>query len=180
MATATEPGVDAPADAAAAAPPKKKSKLPLIIAGVGFVVGVQTVLTIVLMPKPGASKPAEAEKKVEAEPAAEENSDHAEVPIGDFSNTNSTATPGVTIHFDFKLTAITTAKAESQLKDLLKSNNARMKQEVGKIVRGASLEDLTDPNVATIRRLVREEINRLIRKSLIEEVVATDIRFVEQ
>ena len=60
MATATEPGVDAPADAAAAAPPKKKSKLPLIIAGVGFVVGVQTVLTIMLMPKAAATKPAEA------------------------------------------------------------------------------------------------------------------------
>lgn len=180
MSTATEPGADASADATGAAPAKKKSKLPLIIAGVGLVVGVQTVLTVLLMPKGATGKPAEAEKKVEAEPTVEAESEHAEVSIGDFSNTNSTATPGVTIHFDFKLTAITTIKAQSQLSDLLKKNNARMKQEVGKIVRGASLEDLTDPNVATIRRLVREEINRLIRKSLIEEVVATDIRFVEQ
>jgi flagellar basal body-associated protein FliL len=181
MATAVEPVADA--DAGLAPSPKKSSKLPLIIGGIGFIVTIQAVLTFLLMPKSEPAQPAAAAKAAVASaepPASEDEPDQAEVSIGDFSNTNSTATPGVTIHFDFKLVAITTGKQQSQLTDLLKKNNARMRQVVGKIVRGASLDDLTDPTVATIRRLVREEINRLIRKSLIEEVVATDIRFVEQ
>jgi flagellar basal body-associated protein FliL len=184
MATAA---VEAAPDAAVATPAKKgKGKLVMIIGAIGLVVVVQTVLTMLLMPKSGAAKPADDAAKVAAAKAVEEektddaDNDSAETTVGDFNCTNSTAAPGVVIHLDFKMAALSNKKQASQLKDLLKSHEARVRQIVGQIVRRSPLEDLNDPNLATIRRLVKEDVNRLIRKSLITDVVLMDVRFVEQ
>jgi flotillin len=45
----------------------------------------------------------------------------------------------------------------------VKVHTARIRQAVNKIVRSSSLEELNDPNLGTIKRLVREEINRLLK-----------------
>lgn len=184
MATAA---VEAAPDTAVATPAKKgKGKLVMIIGAIGLVVVVQTVLTMLLMPKSAPAKPAEDAAKVAAAKTAEEetsddaDNDSAETTVGDFNCTNSTAAPGVVIHLDFKMAALSNKKQASQLKDLLKSHEARVRQIVGQIVRRSPLEDLNDPNLATIRRMVKEDVNRLIRKSLITDVVLMDVRFVEQ
>lgn len=179
MATATE-APEAPAASSAPAPPRRGGKLLLILSIVGVIVTIQVVLTLLLMPKAQTEKaePKEAQK-AESEAVVDE-AEHAEVNLGDFNCTNNTAAPGVVIHLDFKLTAITSPKQESTLQGLLKSHQARIRQIVGKIVRSSNLEDLNDPNLGTIKRLVREEVNRLLRKSLITEVVVIDVRHVEQ
>jgi hypothetical protein len=59
-------------------------------------------------------------------------------------------------------------------------HTARIRQAVNKIVRSSSLEELNDPSLGTIKRLTREEINRLLRKSYVSEVVITDVRIIEQ
>lgn len=179
--------VEAAPDVAVTAPAKKgKGNLVMIIGAIVVVVIVQTVLTLLLMPKTGAAKPAEDPAKVAAakaetdETVEDAENDTAETTVGDFNCTNNTAAPGVVIHLDFKMASLSSQKHASQLKDLLKSHEARVRQIVGQIVRRSTLEDLNDPNLATIRRLIKEDINRLIRKSLITDVVLIDVRTVEQ
>jgi flagellar basal body-associated protein FliL len=179
--------VEAAPDVAVTAPAKKgKGNLVMIIGAIVVVVIVQTVLTLLLMPKAGATKPTEdaakvAAAKAEAEEKADDTeSDTRETNVGDFNCTNNTAAPGVVIHLDFKMAALSTEKHAGTLKELLKNHDARVRQIVGQIVRRSTLEDLNDPNLATIRRLVKEDINRLIRKSLITDIVLIDVRTVEQ
>ena len=59
-------------------------------------------------------------------------------------------------------------------------HNARVRQAVLKVARSASLEDLNDPNLTTIKRQLREEINKVLRKSYVTEVVISDFKTMEQ
>jgi len=161
-------------------PPKKSGRLLLIGSLVTVMILAQGVITYLLMPKASAGKgddlkdPAAAEQEDAAGP-----DDSMEVPMGDFNCTN-TATPGVVIHIDFKLSAVTTSGQGAALEGLLKSHQARVRQVVNRIVRSSKLEDLNDPALGTIKRLIREEVNRLLRKSYVTEVIISDMRTVEQ
>lgn len=177
----------------ASAPSKGKGKKKLLIGGIVLVViAVQVVVTYLLLPHPAASdsghKPQHAEKEHDhhpPEPSHEPEGDSpegevAEVSLGDFSFSNGTAAPGIIIHVDFKLAAVASSKQASSLETQVKVHTARIRQAVNKIVRSSSLEELNDPNLGTIKRLIREEINRLLRKSYVNEVVITDVRIIEQ
>lgn len=184
---------NAPADApaAGAAPPtattpppalaKKggRGKLVIVIGIVVLLIVVQVIITWLLMPKAGEAQTPAPEAKAEEKPVVAEV-DTSEVNLGDFSCTNGKASPGVVLYVDLKMTAITKSSQSSTLDGMLKLHVARVRQIVNKIVRSSSIDDLNDPNLGTIKRLVREEVNRLLRKSLIQEVVVADVRIVEQ
>jgi flagellar basal body-associated protein FliL len=180
-----------PAEAAthdAAPRARNPKKWPVIGAIVLIVVIVQVVVTSLLLPgHPAADGGHKSDDKEHA--TADHHGDgdtdgtggeFAEVPMGDFSFSNGTAAPGTIIHVDFKLSAVATSKQASSLDGQLKQHNARVRQAVNKIVRMSSLDELNDPNLATIKRLIREDINRLLRKSYVVEVVITDVRTMEQ
>ena len=59
-------------------------------------------------------------------------------------------------------------------------NTDRVRQAVVKVARSSNREDLEDPNLSTMKRLIREEINKVLRKSFIIEVVISDFRTMEQ
>jgi len=118
----------------------------------------------------GSSSPALA---IDPEP---DLPDTAEVMLGEFDSSNGTASPGSIVHVSFKIAAVTPTNLSSVLEQRLKSHQARIRQIVNTIVRSASLEELNDPNLGTIKRLIREEINRLLRKSYVNEIVITDVR----
>ncbi|HEY3965761.1 MAG TPA: flagellar basal body-associated FliL family protein, partial [Planctomycetaceae bacterium] len=104
----------------------------------------------------------------------------AEVTLGDYSFSNSTAVPGIIIHVDFKLSAVATSKMASSLESQLKVHQMRVREKVNKIVRSSNLDELNDPNLGTIKRLIKEDINRLLRKTYVVEVIITDMRVMEQ
>ena len=104
----------------------------------------------------------------------------AEVTLGDYSFSNSTAVPGIIIHVDFKLSAVATSKMASNLESQLKVHQMRVREKVNKIVRSSNLDELNDPNLGTIKRLIKEDINRLLRKTYVMEVIITDMRVMEQ
>jgi flagellar basal body-associated protein FliL len=178
------------------APAKGKSKKKILIGGIIFVVvAVQAVVTYLLIPHSSSSsaghKPAEKEHGAASAHESDHGHDHghepeigegdvAEVSLGSFSFSNGTAVPGVIIHVDFKLSAVTAAKQAASLEGQVKVHDARIRQAVNKIVRGSNLEELNDPNLHAIKRSIREEINRLLRKSYVNEVVITDVRTIEQ
>ncbi|HEY2250691.1 MAG TPA: flagellar basal body-associated FliL family protein [Planctomycetaceae bacterium] len=180
-----------PAETAApdAPAPRGRPKKWLVVGAIVLIVViVQVVVTSLLLP---ARAPADAGAKHEDKEhehsaadqhhgEAENDGEFAEVSMGDFSFSNGTAAPGMIIHVDFKLAAVATSKQASSLDAQLKLHQARVRQAVNKIVRMSSLEELNDPNLATIKRLIREDINRLLRKSYVLEVVITDVRTMEQ
>jgi flagellar basal body-associated protein FliL len=104
----------------------------------------------------------------------------AKVSLGDFSFSNTTATPGSLMHVDFKVAVMTPSKQASTLEELVKVNTGRIRAALEKIIRGASLAELNDPSLETIKRLIRDDINRLLRKTYVETVVITDVRISEQ
>ena len=55
-----------------------------------------------------------------------------------------------------------------------------VRQAVEQIVRKAQREDLNDPNLSTLRRLIREEVNKVLGKSFVIEAVIHDFSMIEQ
>lgn len=190
-------GAPAGSGAEAEATPRRRSKKPLLIALVVLLVAVgQGVITYFLLPAvTGEEAHEEAEQKdsAHAEPAHKEDhgghdshgnshsaSETVEVPVGEFICSNGSASPGSIMHVTCKVVAITAGSQSSALESQLAAHQARVRQAVSKILRSSNLEELHDPNMGTIKRLIREEINRLMKKSLITEIVITDIRVIEQ
>lgn len=124
----------------------------------------------------GGSEPEEEE-----EVSLEEVLDSVEVPIDEFSTTNGRAAPGSVIHTTFKLTAVVPMGQEIEFERLAnQQNNGRVRQAVEKIVRSANLDDLNDPNLSTMKRQLREEINKILKKSYVSEIVISDFKMMEQ
>lgn len=177
----------APHDDAAPAP-KGGMRKKMVIGGIVLIViTVQAIVTYLLMPHPASSDAGhKGEDKEHASASSHEHEadspdgDVAEVSLGDFSFSNGTAAPGAIIHVDFKLSAVASAKQASSLEAQVKLHTARIRQAVNKIVRSSNLEELNDPTLATIKRLIREDINRLLKKTFVNEVVITDVRIMEQ
>lgn len=173
-----------------ASPPRGRSKKKLLIGGIVLiVVAVQVVVTYLLMPHPAASTDGGHKAHEEKEHAPAASHDHepealegdvAEVALGDFSFSNTTASPGVILHVDFKLAAVTSSKQASSLEGQVKVHTARIRQAVNRIIRSSHTDDLNDPNLGTIKRLIKEDINRLLKKTFVNEVVITDVRVMEQ
>ena len=104
----------------------------------------------------------------------------AEVALGDFSFSNRTALRGVITHVDFRLAALASLRHVSTLESQIKSNQGRIREAINKIVRNCNLDELNDPNLGAIKRLVREELNELLGKKLIVELLINDIRIIQQ
>lgn len=181
---------EAPEKAAAAvvAPVKKSGKLMLILGVVVAAIVVNLVVLYMLMPRDSGSKPDEAATKEHGghgkgghndEPTGPVD-DTVEVVIGEFNCTNAIASPGLIIHVDFKLSAITSGGQASSLEAQLKTHQARVREKVFRIARSSNHEDLNDPNLGTLKRQIREDINRLLRKSYVTEVIISDMRTIEQ
>jgi hypothetical protein len=102
--------------------------------------------------------------------------DTAEAKIADFRTTNTrAATQGSEINITFTLAAVVSVDAKADFEDAVKNNHQfRVRQAVEGVCRSATLQDLTDPELGTIKRLVRSEINKVLAKSYIIVVIISD------
>ena len=125
----------------------------------------------------GGSTPGE-----EAVPKEEsEDLDSVEVEIDSFSISNSLAAPGSVIHVSFKLVATVAMGQETAFGELVgKTKQARVRQAVIKVARSASLEDLQDPDLNVFKRQIKEEINKVLQKSYVNDVIISSFRTMEQ
>lgn len=111
----------------------------------------------------------------------EEQDSLAEVEIHTFNVTNNTAAADAIIHISFKLHALVAADQKSGFdKAANEDNKARVREAVERIARGATVEDLNDPAAGTLKRLLREEINKVLKQSYIIEVVLSDFKTMQQ
>lgn len=131
----------------------------------------------------------DAAPKEEGGKAASEESETDDVPsdatvevlIDSFNCTNNRAAAGSTIHVSFKVVCIVPDGQNLAFEELAnKTNKTRVRQAIERIIRSAALEDLHDPNLSTIRRQIREEVNKVVGKNYVLDIVVNDIRLIEQ
>lgn len=104
-----------------------------------------------------------------------------EVEIGSFSVTNSRATDGSIWHIGFNLYAVVPrAKQQEFIHAANDVHKARVRQAVVQVARSSNLDDLSDPGLNTIKRLLKEVINKVLQKSYITEVVISEFKTIEQ
>ena len=111
----------------------------------------------------------------------EEQEEFAEVEVDTFNVTNTRAAADVVVHVSFKLTAVVAKGQEIEFDDAAnKTHKARVRQAVVEVARRATLEDLNDPSLSTFRRLIREKINKVLRRSYVVEAVISEFKTIEQ
>lgn len=136
------------------------------------VMAVEAVVAYLLVPQPA---PSHGQSTGDEDPSQNSdlertdlNIDTAEVDIGTFNCTNSRASTG-NIHVTFELVAIVSASQRDNFERAANGINGahkhRVRQAVIKVARSSNLEDLNDPNLSTMKRLIREEINKVLQKS---------------
>lgn len=149
------------------------------------VVAAQVGLIYFLVPAPvesasGAETEDHALGGHEAGEAASQT-DTVEVVIDDFNVTNNKASTSSVIHITFKLVAIVSRAAEHDFKTAANElHRARVRQAIVIVARSCSLADLDDPHLVSLKRQIREEINKVLRKSAVIEVVINDFKTMEQ
>lgn len=127
----------------------------------------------------GGSTPHEETDAKEEEEA--EEADTVEVEIDSFSASNSLAAPGSVIHVNFKLVASVASSQETTFAELVsKGKQGRVRQAIIKVARSASLEDLQDPELNVFKTQMKEEINKVLQKSYVNDVIISAFRTMEQ
>ena len=150
----------------------------LIIAGaVAAAMTLEAVVLLVLTS--GQSTPAAGDT---AESAATKEDvaigDYAEEPIGEFKCTNNQEES--IVHLRFKVDAVVKNSARVSFRDANNARKARVREVIEKIVRSASRDDLNDPNLSTLKRLIKVEVNKVLESTVVIEAVIHDFSMIEQ
>lgn len=158
----------------------RKSKILMLLLAV---MAAQVGLIYFLVPAPSgtAALADEPTDQAVAETPEAAASDIVEVVIDDFNVTNNKASTSSVIHITFKLVAIVSRGAEHEFKAAANEvHRARVRQAVVIVARSCSLADLDDPHLTSLKRQIREEINKVLRKSTVIEIVINDFKTMEQ
>lgn len=189
MADATPQNSDSPGPSAAARGKSGKLKIIALLvvamigeAGVFIFMGAGSATPAAALAVDGAAKPeaaADGGRKVSAEPPRADGL--VEVEVHNFTVTNNIAAADTIVHVAFKMYALVPSDQKSAFEDAaMVKNKARVREAVEKIARSATLDDLNDPNLGTLKRLLKEEVNKVLKQSYIVEVVISDFRTMEQ
>lgn len=177
----TEETADAPREA----PAKKGGMLKILIIVAVAMIGEAAMFFFLGIgsnsANPELAAAEDQARQEDGEKQDEEQDSLAEVEIHTFNVTNNTAAADAIIHISFKLYALVAADQKSDFdKAANEDNKARVREAVERIARGATVEDLNDPAAGTLKRLLREEINKVLKQSYIVEVVLSDFKTMQQ
>lgn len=131
----------------------------------------------------GAADAASADAMpVEEDPKTDASEEElVEIEVHSFNVTNTTAAADTVIHISFKVHALLASDQQDEFKEKVNSSHkVRVRESVETIFRSATMEDLSDSSLSTLRRLVREEINRVLRQSYVVSIVFNDYKTIQQ
>lgn len=144
---------------------------------------VQVAIGYFLLPGAGDSDvddPA-AVPAPEEEAASVDKTDIVEVEVGTFNSTNSKAVEGTDIHVSFAVSATVSSKNQATFEDAIKNiHPARVRQAIERVTRSSSIENLNDPDLDVLKRKIREDVNKVLGKSYIIEVIVSDYKTMHQ
>ncbi|MCA9042145.1 MAG: flagellar basal body-associated FliL family protein [Planctomycetaceae bacterium] len=105
----------------------------------------------------------------------------AEVVIDSFNCTNTSAIDEGVVHVSFHLSATTSPSNETDFQvAVTQTAERRVKEAVERVARNAPYEDLKDPYLNSIKRQIKDEINKVLRKSYVNEILITEFKIIEQ
>lgn len=188
MADATPPNTDSSRPSAARGKSAKFKIIALLVvamlgeAGVFIFMGAGSATPAAASAVDSAAKPQAAAGSGGKVPAEAAKADGlVEVEVHNFTVTNNIAAADTIVHVAFKMYALVPSDQKSAFEDAaMVKNKARVREAVEKIARSATLDDLNDPNLGTLKRLLKEEVNKVLKQSYIVEVVISDFRTMEQ
>jgi flagellar basal body-associated protein FliL len=170
---------------AAAAPAKsrfggRRIKIAIIVASV---MGIQAVAAMLLLPK-GSSVTSSSGEAAESGPHAAEHAGKAdnleEVEVDKFS-CSIELDDGILWFVSFRLFAAIDANSASHFKDAVNEKyKARVRQAVVKVVRMSSINDLRDPQLDLLKRNLKTELNNVLPKRYVQEIIISEIRTMQQ
>ena len=147
----------------------KKIKILLLLI---LVMGVEAAGFYVLVPS--AADNGDSKKNGTGE---QKDVEMVEVTIGTFQTTNGQAVPGTQMNVQCEVTAVVALNQEVVFEQAVsKKNKASVGQAIQHVLSGSSLPELNDPRRSVIRRKIREGINKVLRRSYVNEVILTDFR----
>ena len=165
---------------------KKKSgggKMKILVLVVVAMLGEAGLFLFLGVGSNGAADAAATETMpVEEDPKPENDEDElVEVEVHSFSVTNTTAAADTVMHISFKVHALLASDQEGEFKDkVTSSHKVRVRESIETIFRSATMEDLTDSSLSTLKRLVQEEINRVLRQNYVVSIVFNDYKTIQQ
>ena len=112
---------------------------------------------------------------------ADDEQDIVEIEIDSFNVTNRKAIPDSVVHITFKLIAVVSVNNGDDFDQAAnKTYKGRVRQAIVMVTRSSGIEDLDDPNLGRMKRLIREQVNKVLRKSYVIEIVISDFKTMEQ
>ncbi len=160
----------------------------MVLGLVVVVVAVECVVAYLCIPAASDSasaasnvaKPPADRNKGEAESAEEgDGPANVEVDLKEYSVTIYQPASNSTLRIDFHLHGIVEAKKQKEFDHLFELNQARFREQVSVVVRGAEMADLTDPSLGLIKRTILEKARTILGKPLLQELVISDYSSLE-
>jgi hypothetical protein len=127
----------------------------------------------------------EAEQEEHGEHAAE--GEHAaggehtlEVTLGTYHIVSFNPKSGASLSVDFELFGTVLAEEQPEFEHLYAAHEKRISEQITIAVRGLQADDLTDPGLGLIKRIILEKTNRALGKPLVREAVVSQFSFIER
>ncbi len=158
---------------------KLNVKTLIIAGGVVAAMALEAVVFLILMPSPAPQAAAETATPAEETPEKMTESETKEEPIGEQFNCTNNREESI-VHLRFKVMAVVKSGQEVPFREMNTAYKARIRQAIEKIARNATREDFDDPSLNTLRRLIREEVNKVLGKSFVMDSVIYDFSMIEQ
>lgn len=107
--------------------------------------------------------------------------DVLEPDLGDFSVTSYIHLTNTHLRIDFKLVGIVKTEEEAEFLTRMEANRHRIREKVIITVRSMSMADLLeDPALGLLKRKIMVNLNRILGKELLRDVIFSDYSIIEQ
>ncbi len=103
-----------------------------------------------------------------------------EVTLGTYHIVSFNPKTGASLAVDFELFGTVQEKEMDDFSHLYTAHEKRISEQITIAVRGLQAEDLTDPGLGLIKRIILEKTNRALGKPLIREAIVSQFSFVER
>lgn len=103
-----------------------------------------------------------------------------EVTLGTYHIVSFNPKTGASLSVDFELFGTVLAEEEPEFAHLYEAHEKRISEQITIAVRGLQAEDMADPGLGLIKRIILEKVNRALGKTLVREAVFSEFSFIER
>jgi hypothetical protein len=103
-----------------------------------------------------------------------------EVTLGTYHIVSFNPKTGASLAVDFELFGTVLATEQPEFEHLYTAHEKRISEQITIAVRGLQADDLTDPGLGLIKRIILEKTNRALGKPLVREAIISQFSFIER